>query len=156
MEDFRTWVSLVALVLAWEPAAAQGGETGPADWRASLLVAREAIWRDYFSDPDKLARGLTPDFLALNEGGPPWQSREAVVAAARRAVAAGASLKHLMFPKTEIQRYGDVAIIYTTYEMQLSARGQDGPIEKGQATEVFWWNGGFWLHTGWQLGVLPR
>lgn len=135
------------------PESRQSG--GGARWRATLLTAREAVWRDYFANPDRLAAGLTPDFIAMNDGGPPWQSKEQVVEGSRASLSGGTALVHLAFPKTEIQRYGEVAIIYTTYELQLSRQGRAGPLEKGQATELFRWDGTRWLHTGWHLADIP-
>ena len=39
-------------------------------------------------------------------------------------------------PRTEIQAYGNTAILYTTYEMDLVAGGKR-TTERGAATEVF-------------------
>jgi hypothetical protein len=143
------WTCSLLVVLA-----GTGRAPGPVRqeaWRTSLLTAREAVWRDYFSKPDKLAAVLTPDFIAMNEGGPPWQTRDEVIAGSRRAVERGLSLVKLEFPRTDIQRYADVAIVYTTYEMHLARAGEAASVEKGQATEVFRWDGKVWLHTGWHL-----
>ncbi len=124
------------------------------NWREELLVAREAIWRNYFSNPDKLAEGVTDDLIAMGQGGPPWQSKAEVVRDSRKAVADGLTLAHLAFPKNEFQRYGDVGIIYTTYEIQRAKNGVKSPMEKGQGTEVFRWDGKRWVHTAWHLGRL--
>ena len=60
-----------------------------------------------------------------------------------------------MSPWTEIQAYGNTAIIYTSYEMDLMSGGQS-LSERGMATEVFLFEDGQWLNTGWQLAPSGR
>lgn len=121
------------------------------NWRSDLLAAREAIWVDYYSNPDKLALALSDDLITIDGSG--FEDKAAALANSRRAVADGTRLRRIAFPRTEIQRYGDVAIIYTTFEMTL-ATGNDAPTTlTGTATEFFVWRGGAWLHTGWHLAM---
>jgi ketosteroid isomerase-like protein len=129
----------------------QSRPAAPEQWEASLLEAREAVWRDYFRDPDALAAVLTDDFIAIDNGGGVWKNREQTVAGSRGFVASGGSLVSLTFPVTRIQRYGDVAIIYTEFRMVLRNDGEDGAPVSGRATEVFLWRDGRWLHPGWHL-----
>jgi hypothetical protein len=145
--------SLLALALvAAPPIAGVFAEPGQ-DWRTAVLAAREAAWRDFFGDSDKLAAALTDDFIGMSSDGP-WRNRTETVADSRETIAGGTRLAKVEFPRTDIQRYGDVVIIYTTYELQLSSKGQPGPVQKGQATEFFVWNGKRWLHNGWHLQSL--
>ena len=51
--------------------------------------------------------------------------------------------------------YGNTAILYTSYEMDLQSGGQTRS-ERGMATEAFVLKDGQWLNTGWQLAPLAR
>jgi hypothetical protein len=62
----------------------------------------------------------------------------------------GGKLARLVFPRTDIQSYGNMAILYTTYEMDLVNGGQTSS-QRGVATEVFVRRDGRWINTGWQL-----
>jgi len=42
-------------------------------------------------------------------------------------------------------------ILYTTYEMDLTANGKT-ETTRGVATEIFIRQNGQWINTGWQLG----
>ena len=59
-------------------------------------------------------------------------------------------LTRLDFPVTKVQAYGNTAILYTSYVMELQTGGQT-QTERGMATEVFVNRDGKWLNTGWQL-----
>jgi ketosteroid isomerase-like protein len=144
-------VTVIVLIANTVPAYGQQSSAGNADWKASLLAAREAVWRDYFGNPDKLAATLTDDFIAIDNGGGQWSNKAETVASSRASIANGVKLESLRFPETRIQRYGDVAIIYTTYEMILAANGKQGPMISGRATEIFRWDGSRWFHPGWHL-----
>jgi hypothetical protein len=131
-----------------------GGVSDPGqDWRATVLAVREAAWRDFFGNPDKLAAVLTDDFIGLGSDGP-WRNRAETVDDSRGTVAAGTRLVRVTFPRTDFQRYGDVVIIYTTYELQLANGTEALPLQKGQATEFFVWTGTRWMHNGWHLQEL--
>lgn len=123
-------------------------------WKDALLTAREAVWRDFFGAPDALAAVLTEDFIAINSGGP-WRNRVETIADSREARAAGSMLTELVFPETRVQRYGDVAIIYTTYRFTVKRGTAEPTTSAGRATEMFRLDGGRWLHTGWHLDEAP-
>ncbi len=122
----------------------------PPPWKDALLTAREAVWRDFFGAPDALAAVLTEDFIAINSGGP-WRNRAETIADSREARAAGSVLTELVFPETRVQRYGDVAIIYTTYRFTVKRGSAEPTTSAGRATEMFRLVGSRWLHTGWHL-----
>jgi len=54
-----------------------------------------------------------------------------------------------------VQAYGNTAILYTTYEMDLQVGGKP-TSERGAATEVFVRRDGEWINTGWQLGRIDK
>lgn len=126
--------------------AAQAADTS----EASLLKAREAVWRDYFANAPTLATALPDNFISLGAGDSTWRDKAAVLAGSRASAAEGRKLVSLRFPRNKIERYGPVAVIYSRYEMVL-----DGPMgrttTRGNVTEVFRWDGKRWLHPSWHL-----
>lgn len=121
------------------------------DWKATLLAAREAAWRNYYGDADKLAAMLPDDFIAIDNGGGTFSNKIETVASSRADIAAGQKIASLKFPETKIQRYGEVAIIYTTYELVIAGKDAKTVTASGRATEIFRWDGTRWLHPGWHL-----
>ena len=121
------------------------------DERASLMKAREAVWRAWFAgDQAMLEKLLPPELITINPGSNTFGTRASTLEGSRNFAAGGGKLTRLAFPSTEIQVYGNTAILYTSYEMDLADSGQSH-TERGMATEVFVFTGGQWLNTGWQL-----
>ena len=119
--------------------------------RASLLAAREAVWRAWYGgDVAALAALLPPELVTLGPGDEGWGARDGIIAASERYAKGGGKLTRLEFPRTEIQAYGNTAIIYTSYSLDVVEGGKPR-TEHGKATEVFVRRGGKWLNTGWQL-----
>jgi hypothetical protein len=121
------------------------------DERASLMKAREAVWRAWFGgDQAALLKLLPPELITIEPGSTAFGTRTSTLEGSQSFAAGGGKLTRLAFPSTEIQVYGNTAILYTSYEMDLASGGQ-AHTERGMATEVFVFNGGQWLNTGWQL-----
>ena len=119
--------------------------------RASLLKAREAVWRAWFAgDEAALAKLLPPELITIDSGSTAFGTLKSNLEGSRGFAASGGKLARLAFPSTEIQVYGNTAILYTSYEMDLLSGGQSR-TERGMATEVFVLKDGAWLNTGWQL-----
>ena len=119
--------------------------------RASLMTAREAVWRAWYGgDAAALERLLPPELVTLYPGESGWGTRDAVIEASRAFAAGGGRLVRLEFPRSEVQAYGNTVVIYTSYELDVE-RGGAVTTERGKATEVFVRRGGAWLNTGWQL-----
>ena len=122
-----------------------------ADERASLLKAREAVWRAWFGgDQATLLKLLPPELITIEPGSTTFGSRASTLEGSRSFAAGGGKLTRLAFPSTEIQVYGNTAILYTSYEMELQTAGQKRSA-RGMATEVFVFQDGRWINTGWQL-----
>jgi hypothetical protein len=123
--------------------------------RAALMKAREAVWRAWFAgDRDALVTLLPPELITIESSGS-LGTLESTITASRGFAASGGTLVRLAFPTTEIQVYGNTAILYTSYEMDLRSGGQTHG-ERGMATEVFVWKNGHWLNTGWQLAPATK
>ena len=116
-----------------------------------ILVAREAVWRAYYSgDTKALSVLLPPELITMHSGSDAFGTYDSIVAGAERFAKGGGKLTRLVFPRTEFQAYGSTVIIYTTYELDIE-KGGSVTTERGKATEVFVRRGGKWLNTGWQL-----
>ena len=126
------------------------------DERTALLKAREAVWRAWFAgDQTTLLTLLPPELITIEPGSTTFGTLQSNLDGSRGFAAGGGKLKRLVFPSTEIQAYGNTAIIYTSYEMDLESGGQS-QTERGMATEVFLLKDGQWLNTGWQLAPSGR
>ena len=119
--------------------------------RALLMKAREAVWRAWFGgDEPALKKLLPPELITIDSGSPTFGTFKSTLEGSREFAASGGKLTRITFPSTEIQVYGNTAILYTSYEMDLQTGGQKR-TERGMATEVFVNKDGQWLNTGWQL-----
>jgi hypothetical protein len=119
--------------------------------RRQLLADREKVWRAYFTNDQKhLNAVIPPETIAINAGEEQWADRAAILAGAQQFAQSGAKLVRLEFPRTEIQVYGDVAILYTTYLFELESEGQRQAYA-GRGTEIFVRRNGVWVNSGWHL-----
>lgn len=121
------------------------------DDRAALLKAREAVWRAWFAGDEAALRKLVPpELITIDPGSTAFGTLASNLEGSRGFASSGGKLTRLVFPTSEIQAYGNTAIIYTSYEMDLRSGGKSR-TERGMATEVFVQKDGHWLNTGWQL-----
>ncbi len=119
--------------------------------KQELLTAREAVWRAFFTNDRATLEKLVPDdLIAMNQGNGPWRDRATVLADSREFAQAGGKLVKLEFPKTEIQVYGNTAIIYTTFRVETEFNGQI-QVQQGRGTEMFVQREAGWVNVGWHL-----
>ena len=119
--------------------------------RQALLAAREAVWRAWFAgDAVALGELVPPELVTIDSDDGRFGTRASNLDGSRKFAAAGGTLTRLVFPRTELQAYGNTAVLYTTYEFDLLAGGKTS-TERGAATEVFVSRNGRWLNAGWQL-----
>ena len=119
----------------------------------ALMAAREAVWRAFFAgDQARLEQLIPEEALIINGSGEePIGKRASILEAAKKSADRGSKLVRLEFPRTEMQVYGDTAILYTTYLLELeNARGQRA-TQTGRGTEIFVRRKGVWINTGWHL-----
>ncbi len=122
-----------------------------ADQRRELLAAREAVWRAYFAnDAQHLEKVIPAETIAINAEEEQWVDRTAVLAGAAGFAASGGKLLKLEFPRTEVQLFGDVAILYTTWSYTLEVEGKP-QTASGRGTEIFVRRDGQWVNSGWHL-----
>jgi ketosteroid isomerase-like protein len=124
--------------------------------RKSLLEAREAVWRAWFAgDRAALEKLLPSELLTIEPGNGEWGNRQAVLEASARFAADGGKLTRLEFPKTEIQAYGYVAIVYSDYVYEIDQGGKPF-VNSGRATEVFVYRNGAWVNPSWHMDRQER
>lgn len=115
----------------------------------SLLKVRETVWRAWFAGNVKLLQHLVPpDTIVISAGDREWKSQSDVIRESAEFRASGAKLMRLDFPKTRIQHFGNVAIIWSEYVLETESGGKQSE-SSGRATEVFVWRDGAWLNPGW-------
>ena len=118
---------------------------------ARLYSDREAVWWAWFTnDTTQLQRLLASEVVAINNDDSTWHDRASVLAGARAFVKGGGKLVRVTFPKTEKQVFGECAVLYSTYEVELEMGGKR-IVQRGRATEMFVWRNGVWQNTGWHL-----
>ena len=121
------------------------------DTRKQILADREAVWRAYFAgDSEELGQLVPEETLAIGATSDEWATRDDVLAASRAFAEAGGKLLALDFPRTQIQLFGDVAILYTTYSYTVEIEGEV-ETSSGRGTEVFVLRDGRWVNPGWHL-----
>ncbi len=118
--------------------------------KKDLLEAREAVWRAYFAGDRAALEKLLPEELLTMEAGGGWGNRQAVLESSARFAAGGGKLIRLEFPKTEIQVYGNTAIVYSSYVYEIEQGGKPS-ANSGRATEVFVYRNGAWVNPSWHL-----
>jgi hypothetical protein len=119
--------------------------------KKSLLEARDKVWRAYFAgDRAALEKLLPKELLTMDPGSGEWGNRQAALEGSARFASAGGKLMRLEFPKTEIQSYGYVAIVYSSYVYEIE-QGGNRSTNSGRATEVFVNRDGAWVNSSWHL-----
>jgi ketosteroid isomerase-like protein len=119
------------------------------DDRAELLKVREAVWRSWFANDTRILEALVPkDTIVISAGEEKWKNQVDVLQSAAQFHAAGGTLIRLEFPRTEIQRFGDVAIIYSQYLYETDLDGKRS-LTSGRVTEIFALRKGKWTNPGW-------
>ena len=119
------------------------------DERWEILNVRESVWRAWFANDAKaLERLVPPDSIVISSDEAKWKNQADVLRTAAEFQASGGKLLRLEFPRTEIQRFGDVAIIWTSYLVETEENGTR-TVNSGRATEIFVRRNGEWVNPGW-------
>lgn len=125
----------------------------PLQAKQQLLKAREAVWRAFFTNDQAQLDKLVPaDTVVLESAGEkPFVKKAEILESAKQLAQSGQKLVRLEFPQTELQLYGNTAILYTTYLYELENAKGERHISTGRATEIFVWRDGVWVNPGWHL-----
>ncbi len=116
---------------------------------APILQCREAVWRAWFANDTKTLAELVPaEAIAISPSEDEWKTQADIVREAAEFQAQGGKLIRLEFPRTKIQRYGDVAFVYSQFVLETETNGKRS-VATGRATEVFVLRNGRWINPGW-------
>jgi ketosteroid isomerase-like protein len=119
------------------------------DDRSEILKVREAVWRAWFTNDTKTLQKLVlPNTIVISAGEEKWKTQAAVFQSAADFQKEGGKLIRLEFPRTEVQRFGEVAIIWSTYLVETETNGKRS-LTSGRVTEVFVRRHGHWANPGW-------
>jgi len=114
-----------------------------------LLRVREGVWRTWGAgDTKTLEQMVTPQTIVMSGGEPQWRYQADVLRSSSDFHAKGGKIVRLEFPRTEIQHFGDVAIIWSDYLLELEMDGKRS-TEKSRVTEIFVRENGHWTNPGW-------
>jgi ketosteroid isomerase-like protein len=123
----------------------------PEEMKKRLLDAREAVWRAFFANDRAALEKLIPEeTIAIEAGNNNWSNRQIIFDGSAEFAKSGGKLLKLEFPKTEIQVYGNTAVVYSNYAYELEAGGQH-VNQAGRVTEVFVLRKGHWVNPGWHM-----
>jgi len=135
-----------ATILSSVSAYAAAPEPSP-----ELLKARELVWRAWFANDTELLPQLVPsDTIVFSSGEPKWRNQADILREAAEFHSSGAKLLRLEFPRTEIQDFGDVAVLWSQYLYETEKDGKRSQTT-GRVTEVFVRRNGKWTNPGWHI-----
>jgi ketosteroid isomerase-like protein len=144
----RKWTSVVAIAiflttLSTAKLSAQKQNDEP------LLRARETVWRAWFAgDTKTLEKLVPPETIVMSGGEEKWKNQADVLRTAAEFHAKGGKLVRLEFPRTEVQHFGDVAIVWSSYVVETEVDGERSS-SSSRATEFFVLQHGRWTNPGW-------
>jgi Domain of unknown function (DUF4440) len=114
-----------------------------------LLSVRESVWRAWFAnDTVALHRLVPPETIVMSGGEENWMHQADVFQSAAAFQSSGGKLIRLEFPRTEVQHFGDVAIVWSDYVLETETNSKR-TVSKGRASEVFVFRDGQWTNPGW-------
>lgn len=144
-----------SIILTLLLAALTASHTVAADDDTELLKVRESVWRAWFAnDEEKLARLVPNETIAISASDKDWKHQAEVLKEAAEFQSSGGKLLRLEFPQTEVQHFGDVAIIWSTYELETEVKGKRSS-SRGRVTEIFVRRDGQWTNPGWHTSHVP-
>jgi len=120
--------------------------------RQELEELRMQVWVAWFSnDVPKLKTLLAPELIAISPGDSVlFKSLPQTLEQSAVFTKSGGKLVALTFSNTETRVYGDVAVMYSGYQLTTEQGGKQ-TTARGRATEVFVKRGGKWIRPSWHL-----
>jgi hypothetical protein len=114
-----------------------------------LLRARATVWRAWFEGDTKTLEELVPpETIVMSGGEQDWKHQSDVLRSSTEFHSKGGKLIRLEFPRTEVQHYGDVAIVWSSYVVETEVDGKRS-LGSSRVTEIFVWQHGRWTNPGW-------
>jgi uncharacterized protein DUF4440 len=116
---------------------------------ADLLRARATVWRAWFAgDTNTLKEFIPAETIVMSGGETEWKRQSDVLRSSVDFHSKGGKLIRLEFPRTEVQHFGKVAIIWSSYVVETEVGGQRC-LGSSRVTEIFVWRRGHWTNPGW-------
>ena len=114
-----------------------------------LLRVRETVWRAWFAgDTNALEELVPPETVVMSGGEEKLKNQSDVLRSAVEFHGKGGKLVRLEFPRAEVQHFGDVAIVWSSYIVETEVDGNRSS-SSGRVTEIFVWQHGRWTNPGW-------
>jgi ketosteroid isomerase-like protein len=114
-----------------------------------LLRTRETVWRAWFRGDVKTVRDLVPpETIVMSGSEDKWMNQADVIKGAGEFHDKGGKLLRLEFPRTEVQHFGNVAIIWSSYSLETEVDGKRSSTSS-RVTEIFVRQNGHWTNPGW-------
>ena len=114
-----------------------------------LLRTREMVWRAWFAgDTNTLKDLVPPETIVMSGGEEQWKHQGDVIRSSAEFHAKGERLIRLEFPRTQVQHFGNVAVVWSSYALEIEVDGKRSP-DSGRVTEIFVWRNGHWTNPGW-------
>ena len=115
---------------------------------AELLQVRRSVWIKWMeNDQESLKRLVPEDTVVISTGEPGIKQQAEVLKGAAEFHAAGGRLISLEFPRTEVQHFGDVAVTWSEYVLELEVGGKRDKTV-GRVIEIFVKRNGQWTNPG--------
>jgi ketosteroid isomerase-like protein len=139
-----TSVTFVGLVMLMASSSASSANDG-----SEILKVREQVWRAWFANDTVILQKLVPpDTIVISAGEDKWKNQAEVFQSAADFQKEGGKLIRLEFPRSQIQRFGDVVKIWSQYLVETETKGKRS-LTSGRVTEVFVRRHGQWTNPGW-------
>lgn len=114
-----------------------------------LLRVRESVWRAWFAGDTKMLEDLVPpETIVMSGGEKEWKHQDDVLRSSSEFHLKGGKLTRLEFPRTEVQHYGNVAILWSSYVLETEVDGKRS-TGSSRVTEIFVYQHGHWTNPGW-------
>jgi hypothetical protein len=114
-----------------------------------LLQTRETVWRAWFAGDTRTLEKLVPaETIVMSGGEKEWKRQTNVLQSSAEFHAKGGKLVRLEFPRTEVQHFSNVAIVWSSYLVETEVDGKS-TLGSSRVTEIFVWQHGRWTNPGW-------
>ena len=77
-----------------------------------------------------------------------WQHQQEILKGSAEFHGDGGKLIRLEFPRTEVQHYGDVAVVWSNFLVETEEQGKRS-VSSDRITEIFVRRDGHWTNPGW-------
>jgi len=145
----RKWNSSVIIATLCFATLSAGRLVAQKQNDVELLRTRETVWRAWFAgDITTLEQLVPPETIVMSGGEKEWKHQSDVLQSSSEFHSKGGRLVRLEFPRTEVQHFGDVAIIWSSYVVETEVGGKRSS-GSSRVTEIFVKQHGRWINPGW-------